>query len=143
MFDKSEKTFPAKKNANFLAHCSISPVYDGAARAMTGFVEAMASGGISALPRYLNVLADFHGNVARLLRTSEKNISYVHNSAEGLSMIANGYPFVPGDQVISYIHEYPSNHFPWALQKGRGVELLMLVDVAQLDEMACLTRPNG
>lgn len=45
-------------------------------------------------------------------------------------MVANGYPFRPGDQVLSYIHEYPANHYPWVLQaKNRGVELILLSDV--------------
>lgn len=41
-------------------------------------------------------------------------------------MVANGYPFEPGDEVISYIHEYPANHYPWRLQERRGVKLKLL-----------------
>lgn len=143
MFDKSAKTFPSKKNMIFLGHCSISPIYNAAANAIKDFSSDMAAGGIAALPGYFDVMHDFHRNVAKLLRTSEHNISYVHNTAEALCMIGNGYPFSPGDQVISYIHEYPSNHYPWVLQKGRGVELLLLSDVAPMEEVANIKRPRG
>ncbi len=93
MFNKSAEAFPSIGSGVFMAHCSISPIYSGAARAMTGFVSDMAARGIAALPGYFDVMPDFHKNVARFLRTSQENISYAHNTAEALCMIANGYPF--------------------------------------------------
>jgi selenocysteine lyase/cysteine desulfurase len=48
-------------------------------------------------------------------------------------MIAGGYPFQPGDQIISYVHEYPSNHYPWVMQRQRGVDLLLLADSGNSD----------
>ena len=67
--------------------------------------------------------------VAAFLEVDADDIAYVSNTAEGVGLIANGYPFEPGDQVISYVHEVPSNHYPWALQSERGVELILLSDV--------------
>jgi cysteine desulfurase/selenocysteine lyase len=143
MFDKSEKIFPSKKNMIFLGHCAVSPIYNAAANVMKDFVTDMAANGIAALPRYFDVMPAFHKNAAKLLRTSECNISYVHNTAEALCMIGNGYPFTSGDQVISYIHEYPSNHYPWVLQKSRGVELLLLSDAAPLEGADNIKKPKG
>jgi cysteine desulfurase / selenocysteine lyase len=131
MFDKSAAAFPAAAKNIFLAHCSVSPLYAAAASAMQGFVQDISSGGISALPRYFDTVPDFHNTVAAFLGTEARNISYVHNTAEALCMIANGYPFSPGDEIISYIHEYPSNHYPWVLQQRRGVKLVLLGDTAQ------------
>jgi len=88
----------------------------------------MVAEGFPALPKYFELLPRLHHNVAALLKTSAKNVSYVHNTAEAMSMLANGYPFTPGDQIISYAHEYPSNHYPWLLQQKRGVELILLAD---------------
>ena len=103
----------------------------------------MSSSGISALPQYFDTLPRFHKNVAAFLRTTPENISYVHNTAEAISMIANGYPFAPGDEVISYMHEYPSNHYPWVVQKNRGVNLVLLSDKKQLQGCGDITRPMG
>lgn len=58
-------------------------------------------------------------------------------------MIANGYPFSPGDQIISYCHEYPSNHYPWLLQRERGVELILLGDATDLKGLENEKRPKG
>jgi len=143
MFDKSEKTFPATKNSLFLAHCAISPLQQQAKEAAQGFLEAMAAGGISGLPPYFDLLPQFHGKVGKLLQTGSKNISFVHNTAEGMCLLANGYPFRPGDEVISYLHEFPSNHYPWRLQEKRGVKLVLLGDSDPLGSLGDVGAPRG
>lgn len=141
MFQKSAVIFPSKHNAIFLSHCAVSPLFSGAAKAINEFVSDLASSGIAALSKYTGVMHDFHRNYASLLKTSPENISYVRNTGEALSMLANGYPFESGDRIISYIHEYPSNHYPWVLQKKRGVELLLLKDSAASQEYEDIPLP--
>lgn len=70
------------------------------------------------------------------MKTTPENITMTTNTSEAISMIANGYPFQPGDQIISYVNEYPANHYPWVVQaKRRGVELVLIgdADVPQED----------
>jgi len=62
------------------------------------------------------------------MRTSPENISFMKNTAEAMSLIANGYPLQEGDEIISYVHEYPSNHYPWLVQQRRGAKLVLLED---------------
>ena len=76
--------------------------------------------------KYGNVLTGIHKSTAKMLKTKPENISFLTNTSEGLNLIANGYPFSGGDSIISYTHEYPSNHYPWVLQKNRGVTLELL-----------------
>ena len=112
----------------FLGHCAVSPLFCGAASAIRDFTQSLAEGGVTALPKFFEVMPRFHRSFAGLLKTGERNISYVQNTAAALSMIAHGYPFQPKDQIISYVHEYPSNHYPWVMQQQRGVELVLLSD---------------
>ncbi len=127
----------------FLAHCAISPLYGNAARTMKRYLDRLAVNGIGALPEYFDVMPKFHELGARFLKTTSDNISYIHNTAEAMCQIANGYPFESGDQVISYVHEYPSNHYPWVLQKERGVELCLLGDVDPLGSIEDSSKPLG
>lgn len=62
----------------------------------------------------------------RLLETSAANVSYVRNTSEGLGLLAAGYPVKPGDEIISYEHEYPANHYPWRLMEKRGAKLVLV-----------------
>ncbi len=142
-FDKSNSCFPAKEKAIFFGHCAVSPLYQKAADTIKKYVDDIAAGGIRALPGYGDVMSSFHENGGKLFRTAASNISFVHNTAEALCQIANGYPFNEGDQVISYVHEYPSNHYPWRLQKERGVELLLLSDIDTIGDSKDIHKPRG
>lgn len=143
MFDKSEDVFPAKKKCLFLSHCAISPTQRHAKEAAQGFLDAMAEGGVSRLLGYYGLLPTFHQQFGWMLKTDAENISSVHNTAEGMCLIANGYPFQPGDEIISYIHEFPSNHYPWRLQEKRGVKLVLLDDSDPVGSLTGISSPRG
>lgn len=128
MFDKAAEKFPSKEKFIFLSHCGVSPVYGPAAKKEITFLEAHARGGGLTVSNYSRAFEGLHQSLGKLLKTAPENISYTKNTAEGLCMIANGYPFQPGDEVISYVHEFPANHYPWKLQERRGVKLVLLSD---------------
>ena len=131
--------FPHKQNINFLAYCSVSPLNQPASDRAQKYLQRQSEVGRGIIFEYSgdeHVGQRFHNNFATMLKTQPENISMATNTSEGLSMIANGYPFEPGDQIISYVNEYPANHYPWVIQaQRRGVELVQLsdVDVAQED----------
>ena len=142
MFDKSETLFPIRKNYVYLAHSAIGPMYGPAARAACDFVETHSEEGVLLRDRYGRALTTFRDRVATFFKVDVGDIAYVSNTAEGIGLIANGYPFEPGDQVISYVHEFPSNHYPWALQSERGVELILLSDVDPIGNLP-IGAPRG
>ncbi|MDY0040321.1 MAG: aminotransferase class V-fold PLP-dependent enzyme [Desulforhabdus sp.] len=132
MFDKSSDLFPVKNNYIYLAHCGVSPLYSGALRKELEIARAQCDTGALAFKRYEDYLDELRSAAARLFKTSPENLAFVKNTTEGLSLIANGYPFEKGDRIISYVHEYPANHYPWKLQELRGVELVLLPDRGDL-----------
>ena len=111
-------------------------MYAPAAAAARDFVTAHSERGVLLRDRYAGALTGFRQTVADLLRSAPDDIAYVSNTAEGIGLIANGNPFEPGDQVVSYVHEFPSNHYPWVLQRARGVELVLLADVDSGSDVA-------
>ena len=126
--------FPHSKNVNFQAFCSVSPLSKPAADRIKFVTERQLQVGRGFIFEFTgedNIADRFHRNFGQLLKTSPDNISMLTNTSEGISMVANGYPFEPGDQIISYVNEYPANHYPWVVQaKRRGVELVLLSDSA-------------
>lgn len=126
--NKDRAAFPIGNRFIYLNHCGISPLYSGAASASSAFLHSHSLQGAAALEDYHSILDRLRRSVARFIGTSAENISLMRNTAEALSMIAAAYPFEKGDQIISYIHEYPSNYYPWELQRKRGVELVLLSD---------------
>lgn len=126
MFDKSNELFPVKENYIYLSHCSISPLYSGAFSKEMKIAKEQVDSGVIAFQQYEDILNGLRTAAAGLLETSPENLAFVKNTSEGMGLIANGYPFEKGDQVISYVHEYPANHYPWKLQEQRGVDLVLL-----------------
>lgn len=137
--------FPIKKTINFQAHCSVSHLNKPAADRAAHFLDRQVAVGRGLLFEYTgqeNIAKRFHENFAALMKTSPENISMTTNTSEAISMIANGYPFQPGDQIISYVNEYPANHYPWVVQaKRRGVELILIGDSDVVQEDRPYTAP--
>jgi selenocysteine lyase/cysteine desulfurase len=128
-FDKSTTLFPVKKNSIYLLHCGIAPLYSRAfekEREIAG--EQQTTGARVFEEQYGKILAGLHAASAELLKTDADDIAFVKNTSEAISLIAGGYRFSKGDQVIVYTHEYPANFYPWKLQEERGAEVLLLPD---------------
>jgi selenocysteine lyase/cysteine desulfurase len=128
MFDKRHDLFPVKDQYVFLSHCAIAPLYRPALVREMEIAEAQSRSGVLIYGRYNPTLDGLREAAASALKTALDNLAFVRNTTEGIGLIAAGYPFQPGDEVISYVHEYPANHYPWKLQERRSVELVLLPD---------------
>jgi selenocysteine lyase/cysteine desulfurase len=60
---------------------------------------------------------------AQLVNAQPSEISLVPNTSFGINLVAEGFPWNAGDNVVIPDHEFPSNIYPWMQLKDRGVEL--------------------
>jgi len=141
-FDKSSSLFPVKDRCVYLAHCGISPLYSGAFQREAEMARVQMEEGGAVFRRYPEVMDELKSVAARMMRTSPDNAAFVKNTSEAMGMIANGYPFEPGDEIVGYVHEYPANHYPWKLQERRGAVLKLLPD-RDRGGPACRGKPCG
>jgi len=64
-------------------------------------------------------------NVAQLFSVSKEEIALIHNTTEGMNLIARSFDLKPGDEVILADHEHPSGTIPWEFwQESRGMEIV-------------------
>src|SRR4029078_7956617 len=140
-FDKSVAVCPGRDRQVLLVTCSASPLPAVALERMVAAAHDQAESGGLVLGSYDKPLDRFHRTAADLLGTSAANVSFQRNTTEGLSLIAGGYPFRPGDEVISYVHEYPANYYPWRYLERRGVRLVELPNVADSGDADADGRP--
>ncbi len=127
MFNKSSETFPIKSHNAFLANCGVAALYSNAAKIQNEITTKHSELGPFSIA-YGNIIHSFKREAAELLRTAPENLSFTRNTAEGLNFIANGYPFEAGDEIVSYLHEYPANYYPWHIQQERGVKIKLISD---------------
>jgi cysteine desulfurase/selenocysteine lyase len=59
---------------------------------------------------------------ARMIGADADEIALVGNTTAGISLIAEGLDWKPGDNVITLADEFPSNVYPWMNLESRGVE---------------------
>ena len=62
-------------------------------------------------------------SAAKLLNCSAAEMAFVPNTTSGVSIIAEAFPWQPGDNVVVPANEFPSNALPWRNLIVRGVEV--------------------
>jgi selenocysteine lyase/cysteine desulfurase len=60
--------------------------------------------------------------VAQAFGAPKEDISLIKNTSEGVSIIAQGFPWREGDNVVISDIEHENNTFPWRYLEARGVE---------------------
>lgn len=67
--------------------------------------------------------------VADLVGGEPETVVAVRSTAHGLSLVARGLEWQPGDNVVGARWEFPSNLVPWMALQRRGVELRLVEPV--------------
>ncbi|OCP14957.1 aminotransferase class V-fold PLP-dependent enzyme [Ensifer sp. LC163] len=60
---------------------------------------------------------------AKLVGSTPQSIAYVQNTAHGLSLVALGVDWRPGDNIVVCADEFPSNYLCWVQLTDMGVEV--------------------
>ena len=127
VFKNREELFPITKNHIFLSHSSVSPLYGPACDKLQDIAEQHKNLAVLSIgEQYETILNEVRAAAASLLKAPAHTVAFLKNTSEGMGMIANGYPLQPGDEIITYEHEYPANYYPWKLQEKRGARLVLL-----------------
>lgn len=64
-------------------------------------------------------------SLARLFNCSADGVAITRSTAHGISLLASGLDWQPGDNVVGARGEYPANVYPWVALEARGVEFRM------------------
>ena len=119
-----QKTFPIKDNCIYLNNASIGPCSTDVTSAVNTFMTDVQKHGRLNYSNWCQQADEvIKPRIARLLGGKASEIAFVPNTTQGLSLVANGLDWRPGDNVIISSIEYPSNVYPWLNLQPRGVEV--------------------
>ncbi len=90
--------------------------------AIEQYLFESAEGGAFHYPKWAQQTVDIRRSCARLINAASDEIAFVKNTSHGLSIVAEGLDWRPGDNVLVYEKEFPSNLYPWMHLRRRGVE---------------------
>ncbi|MBB4236239.1 aminotransferase class V-fold PLP-dependent enzyme [Rhizobium esperanzae] len=63
---------------------------------------------------------------AKLVGSASKNVAYVQNTSHGLSLVALGIDWRPGDNLVVCAQEFPSNYLCWIQLAAKGVDVRLI-----------------
>lgn len=120
---KSE--FPLDPELCYLNHAAVAPWPRRAAEAVARFAQNNARRGATDYERWLETEQTLRQRLARLINApSTRNIALQKNTSEGLSAIAWGLDWHPGDCVLITDQEFPSNRIVWESLQRLGVQMV-------------------
>ncbi|MEM7803208.1 MAG: aminotransferase class V-fold PLP-dependent enzyme, partial [Chloroflexota bacterium] len=118
--------FPITTKCTYLNHADVGPIPASVQTAMAEqgrlHMEYIGSARNKVQDRYRagRFLA------AQLVEGSADRVSYIQNSADGLSIVINGIDWQEGDNLIIPAKAFPTNYHPWMKLKQRGVEVRLI-----------------
>ncbi len=65
-------------------------------------------------------------DIAGLIGAEGSEIAFTKNTAEGIGIVANGFPFVAGDNVVVIDQDHSSSLYAWINLRRKGVELRVI-----------------
>ncbi len=73
-----------------------------------------------------NRYEDARETVARFLNAEPSKTVFTKNTTEGINLIANSYPWEPGDHIVTTALEHHSNLLPWLRLQKKGVQVTVV-----------------
>jgi cysteine desulfurase/selenocysteine lyase len=118
--------FPVREHLVYLNHAAVAPLCRPAAEAMKNLADDCLHFGSLHYDRWMAAYEGVRVAAARLIGAHRSEIAIVKNTSEGISTIALGLDWKPGDRIVGFQEEFPANYFPWKRLEQRGVAVTWL-----------------
>ncbi len=119
-------TFPSCCDRVFFAHAAVAPVPQVAVDAMSRFNAASSTGELDYGRVFLKDMDRIRGSAARFFGCESSEVALLGPTSLGLSLVANGLDWKDGDEIITYLDDYPANVYPWKQLERLGVHMVYL-----------------
>jgi cysteine desulfurase/selenocysteine lyase len=131
--------FPVTERLIYLNHAAGAPLPRPTAAAMQEFAQDALDFGSLHYDQWMDTYEQLRVAAARLIGADRREIALVKNTSEGIATVAMGMAWHPGDRVVAFREEFPSNYYPWLrLEEHRvSVDWLSVTDPLDSIDRAC------
>ena len=119
------REFPVAAHQIYFGHAGVTPLPRVAADAIREFADQAAVGSQESSKVWKDTM-EARQVAARLLGCHGAEIALLGPTSLGLSLVANGLDWSPGDEVVCYRDDYPANVYPWMQLERLGVTVVSL-----------------
>lgn len=136
--------FPLQAELIYLNHAAVAPWPRRAADAVKRFTDENLHYGAAHYAAWQQAERSLRESCARLINSTSAEVAFLKNTSEALSVVAHGFPWHAGDNVVIAAEEFPSNRIPWESLHARGVETRIVELAKHRDpEQALLDAADG
>ena len=121
-WQRFRRQMPVASGRAYLDHAAVAPLTGPAREAITTWLEDATVNGDVFYPRWKEGIEDLRRLAAGMIGATPEEIALVGNTTAGINLVAEGFPWQPGDNVVLPDNEFPSNQYPWMNLASRGVE---------------------
>jgi selenocysteine lyase/cysteine desulfurase len=123
-------SFPAARSGVYLNTAAIGPLSTATLTAVASQLEDVSANGSANLADWLRTKERVRGLIASMLGGDVNDVAFTRNTTDGLCAVAAGLAWQPGDNIVSFVNEFPANYYPWRSVRDRfGVELRLCREV--------------
>jgi cysteine desulfurase/selenocysteine lyase len=113
---------PVVERWAYFDHAAVAPLSGRAKRAIDAWGVEYSENGDANSTRFTREVEGTRKLGAKLLNAAAEEIALVPNTTAGVNLVAEGYPWRAGDNVVFPANEFPANQYPWMNLASRGVE---------------------
>ncbi|MHB8956831.1 MAG: aminotransferase class V-fold PLP-dependent enzyme [Pirellulaceae bacterium] len=113
---------PVAEKWAYMDHAAVAPLPAPTRDAIRHWCDEASWQGDLAWPRWAAQVETVRALGARLINAGEDEIAFVHNTTAGITLVAEGLAWRPGDNLVTLSNEFPSNLYPWMNLGTREVE---------------------
>jgi selenocysteine lyase/cysteine desulfurase len=113
---------PASKRFAYFDHAAMSPLPAPTAEAFQKWLKEAVEIGNSAWGEWVRAVEQTRAAAATMIGANTDEIALINSTTAGVSLVAEGFRWQAGDNVVTLADEFPSNVYPWMNLADRGVE---------------------
>lgn len=114
------RMFPCTEGRVYLAHAGVSPLPQVGADALAAFA-AMCARDRQENDYTAGELDAARARCATIIGATPDEVALIGPTSLGLSLVARGLDWAPGDEVVYHPDDYPANVYPWTALARQGV----------------------
>ncbi|MEM9366004.1 MAG: aminotransferase class V-fold PLP-dependent enzyme [Planctomycetota bacterium] len=126
VWDWWRNQMPVTKHWAYFDHAAVGPLSGPAATVVRNFAIEAAEHGDTPWLSWSQRVHSLRDTTAKLLNCDRDEVALIPNTTTGINVIAEGFPWNEGDNLVSPEGEFPSNLFPWQNQAHRGVSMRLV-----------------
>ena len=100
--------FPVTKHWAFLDHAAVAAPPSDCANVIAEWATEMSANGIAGFLKWFERTKLARRYAGRLINADPQDICFIGNTTQGINLIAEGFPWEAGDNIVTSADEYPS-----------------------------------